>query len=53
MFLLGIAFVCIGVFGWFGYWFAGSGIAALIAIGFVVAGIALIVSNSKKSTADK
>lgn len=53
MFFLGIVFVCIGVFGWFGYWFAGSGIAALIALGFVIAGIALMASNSNNRTKDK
>ncbi len=39
---LGYLFVGISVFGWFGFWFAGSGSAALIALGFLVAGLALI-----------
>lgn len=43
--LLGLIFIGIAIFGWFGYWFAGSGIASLIAIGFLVAGIALLVSK--------
>lgn len=45
--LLGLIFIAISVFGWFGFWFAGSGHAALIAFGFLVAGIALM--NSKKA----
>ena len=42
---LGLIFIGISVFGWFGFWFAGSGHAALIAMGFLVAGLALL--NSK------
>lgn len=43
--LLGFIFVAISVFGWTGFWFAGSGHAALIALGFLIAGIALISSK--------
>ena len=43
--LLGLIFVGISVFGWFGFWFAGSGAAALIALGFLIAGLALMASN--------
>jgi len=43
--ILGIICVAIAVFGWTGYWFAGSGFAALIALGFLVTGISLISSN--------
>ena len=39
---LGLIFIGISVFGWFSFWFAGSGHAALIAIGFLVTGIALL-----------
>jgi len=42
---LGLIFVGISVFGWFGFWFAGSGSAALIALGFLVAGLALLASD--------
>ena len=48
--LLGIVFVGISVFGWFGFWFAGSGHAALIALGFLVAGIALIRAGKDADT---
>jgi hypothetical protein len=40
--LLGLAFVGVSVFGWLGFWFAGSGHAALIALGFLIAGLALL-----------
>lgn len=40
--LLGIVFIGISVFGWLGFWFAGSGHAALIALGFFIAGFALM-----------
>lgn len=43
--VLGIIFIAIAIFGWTGYWFAGSGFAALIALGFLVTGISLISSN--------
>ena len=43
--LLGLIFVGISIFGWFGFWFAGSGIASLIALGFLIAGIALMASK--------
>lgn len=46
--LLGFVFVGISVFGWFGFWFAGSGHAALIAFGFLVAGVALIYAGIDK-----
>ena len=39
---LGVFFIGVSIFGWFGFFFAGSGHAALIAIGFLVAGIALV-----------
>lgn len=42
---LGLVFIGISVFGWLGFWFAGSGHAALIAIGFLVAGLALLGSK--------
>lgn len=45
---LGLIFVGISIFGWFGFWFAGSGNAALIAIGFLVAGLALIATGKKE-----
>jgi len=41
--ILGLIFVGISVFGWLGFWFAGSGYAALIATGFLLAGLALII----------
>lgn len=43
--ILGFILIAIAVFGWTGYWFAGSGFAALIALGFLVTGISLISSN--------
>jgi len=46
--ILGIICVAIAVFGWTGYWFAGTGFAALIALGFLVTGISLI-SRDKAS----
>ncbi len=42
---LGIFFIGFSIFGWFGFLFAGSGHAALIAIGFLVAGVALLDSK--------
>jgi len=39
---LGMFFIGVSIFGWFGFFFAGSGHAALIAIGFLVAGVALL-----------
>jgi hypothetical protein len=45
--VLGIICVAIAVFGWTGYWFAGTGFAALIALGFLVTGISLISSNKE------
>jgi len=45
--VLGIFFIGVSVFGWFGFFFAGSGYAALIAIGFLIAGVAL--TNSAKA----
>lgn len=45
--ILGIICVAIAVFGWTGYWFAGSGFAALIALGFLFTGISLISSNKE------
>lgn len=39
---LGLFFIGVSIFGWFGFFFAGSGHAALIAIGFLVAGMALV-----------
>jgi hypothetical protein len=39
---LGFTFILISIFGWFGFWFAGSGHAFLIALGFFIAGILLI-----------
>jgi hypothetical protein len=39
---IGCFFIGVSIFGWFGFFFAGSGHAALIAIGFLVAGIALV-----------
>ena len=45
--VLGIIFVGVSVFGWTGYWFAGSGFAALIALGFLVTGLSLISSNKE------
>jgi len=47
--VLGYIFIGISIFGWFGFWFAGSGHAFLIAFGFLVAGIALL-GNNKKDT---
>lgn len=41
----GVFFIGISVFGWTGYWFAGTGFAALIAFGFLVTGLYLISSN--------
>ena len=43
--VLGLVFVGISVFGWLGFWFAGSGHAALIALGFLIAGLALLGSK--------
>ena len=45
--ILGVICIAIAVFGWTGYWFAGSGFAALIALGFLVTGISLISSNKE------
>jgi hypothetical protein len=45
--ILGIICVAIAVFGWTGYWFAGSGFAALIALGFLFTGISLISSDKE------
>jgi len=39
---LGIFFISVSIIGWFGFFFAGSGHAALIAFGFLVAGVALL-----------
>ena len=46
--LLGTFFIGVAIFGWFGFFFAGSGHAALIALGFLVAGLALIRSTEDK-----
>ncbi len=43
--VLGLVFVGVSVFGWLGFWFAGSGHAALIALGFLIAGLALLGSK--------
>ena len=47
---LGFIFIGISVFGWFGFWFAGSGNAALIAAGFLIAGLALLGSASNSNS---
>lgn len=41
----GVFFIGVSVFGWTGYWFAGTGFAALTAFGFLVTGLYLISSN--------
>lgn len=44
--ILGFMFIAIAVFGWPGFWFAGSGFAALIAFGFLVTGLSLIGNDN-------
>ena len=48
--VLGFVFVGISIFGWFGFWFAGSGNAALIAFGFLVAGVVMIGAGKDTDT---
>ena len=49
---LGVFFIGVAVFGWFGFFFAGSGYAALIAIGFLIAGVALTNSTNTGKSID-
>jgi len=42
---LGAFFIGVSIFVWFGFFFAGSGHAALIAIGFLIAGVGLVGSE--------
>ena len=43
--ITGLVFIALGVFGWFGYWFAGSGWAAGIAFLLCLAGLQSITDS--------